>query len=123
MTLDIVPAGPVDLEMMYDLGELGGQLEAAELPAQRATATVPGAKDSGLTVAISLAGLAVSAMSSVLSVLTYWSSQRPRYSLTIQAGPKTLQVSGLDRAGIQALLRDLKEEPDGSGFVIRVRPK
>lgn len=119
-TLDIVPAGPVDIELMHDLGQLTEELAAADLTVNRATAQVPGVKDGGLTVAISLAGLVVSSVSTAVSILTYWSSRKPRYTVTIEAGQATLQASALNKADVQALLSSLREEPNATGGVVRV---
>ena len=120
MNLDILPNGQVDLEMMRDLGELCDRLIEAGVPARRSTVALSGIKDAGLTVAIAIGGLAVSALSSAVSVLTYWSSHKPRYIVTVQAGRVTLQASGLDPEGVRALLREVREEEDAESAVVRV---
>lgn len=120
MQVDIVPSGTLNLEMMRDLGELSDELQEAGLAANRAGATLPGTKDGGLTVAIALAGLAFSSISSLISVLSYWSSRKPSYTLTLEAGSKQLTISQLDKAGVQSALRELESIDSSSQVLIRV---
>jgi hypothetical protein len=120
MQIDIVPSGPVNVEMMADLGELCEQLQAAGLDARGSDASLPGVKDGCLTIAIALSGLAVSSISSLVSVLSYWSSKKPRYSITAELGRSTLTLSQLDAAGVQTALKQLRGVEPSNSLVLRV---
>lgn len=123
MEIDIVPSGGVDLEMMRDLGDLCDSLKAVDVPVRPSLAQVPGVKDSGLTIAIQAAGVAISALSALVSALAYWSSRKPRYTLTVQRGSLTLEASQLDKAGVQTLLEQLRKTGDEGSLLVRVEAK
>ncbi|HET9954743.1 MAG TPA: hypothetical protein VFQ61_09565 [Polyangiaceae bacterium] len=120
MQVDIVPSGVVSLEMMRDLGELQEELTEAGLDARGSHASIPGVKDGGLTIAIGIAGVVLSAVSSLVSVLTYWSSRKPSYSVKVEAGSGTLTISDLDPSSVQDVLKRLKEVDPKSGLLVRV---
>jgi len=119
MNVDVVPSGSIGLEMMRDLEELREQLQVAGLDAQGARAALPGVKDGGLTVAIAISGVVLSGISTLVSVLTYWSSNKAKYTLTLSAGGTTLEMAQLDKAGIQAAMQQLRSA-EASGMTIRV---
>ena len=120
MHVDIVPTGSVNLQMMHDLDELREQLRADGLDATGSRAALPGVKDGGLTIAIAIGGLVASSVSSLISALSYWSSQKPSYTLTVQAGTRTLQISQLDRKGARAALEQLSDAKQADNMVVRV---
>jgi len=120
MNVDVVPSGSVGLEMMRDLGELCEQLQVAGLDARGARAAVPGVKDGGLTVAIAVSGVVFSAISTLVSVLSYWSSNKPKYTLTVTAGGTTLELAQLDKAGVQQAMQQLRDAQAASGITVRV---
>lgn len=51
-----------------------------------------GVKDGGLTIAVSLIGVGISAIGTVISALAYWKSQLPKYSVTMMIGEKTITI-------------------------------
>jgi len=120
MQVDIVPSGSVSLEMMRDLGELQEALGESGIDATGAKAAIAGVKDGGLMVALSVAGLAVSSISSLISALSYWSSKKPAYTLTVEAGPRKLTVSQLGQKGIQAVLKELEPHTASDKLLVRV---
>ena len=120
MNVDVVPSGSVGLEMMRDLGELYEQMQGAGLDADAARAAVPGVKDGGLTVAIAVSGVVLSAISTLVSVLSYWSSNKPKYTLTVTAGGTTLELAQLDKAGVQQAIQQLRSAEAAQGMTVRV---
>lgn len=119
MRVDIVPSGSINVEMMSDLGDLCEKLCEAGLDARAARAALPGVKDGGLTVAIAVSGVVLSAISSLVSALSYWSSQKPRYTITMTAGSSTLTISQLDKAGVQGALQQLRAE-QANDVIVRI---
>ena len=69
-------------------------------------ATLPGSK-TDLTLAISIVGLALSSVSTLVSVLSFWQSTRPQYRVTIKRGDATYQVSNLDREQVREISESL----------------
>lgn len=64
--------------------------------------------------------MAFSAISSLLSVLSYWNSRKPSYTLSLEAGAKQLTISQLDKAGVQAALRELQSVDGATQLLVRV---
>ncbi len=98
--VEIQPRGSLSEQCLDDLTELANDLIEAGLSVEPATVTVPGRKDGGLTIGISLASLALSGISTLVGALAYWKSTRPKYSVTIKQGDTTFQVTNLDQAEI-----------------------
>lgn len=117
MQVAIVPSGTASLVMMKDLGQLGDELIGGGLDVRAARASIPGVKDGGLTVALEIAGLALSGISTLLSVLSYWGEQKPQYEVTAKVGNLSLKVSGLDGAGLKKAVEEL-QAVDKSGTVV-----
>jgi len=68
-----------------DLGSLGDLL-TSELGRPTVSAKADpevGIKDGGLTIALTLVGLALSAISTTITVINYWKSTRPRYTVSV----------------------------------------
>jgi hypothetical protein len=123
MNLEILPGGLVDLEMMRDLGELCSDLQEADIQARGASAVLPGVKDGGLTVGIAAAGLLLSSISSAVSVLTYWNSRKPRYTLTIEHGNQTVQIANMNQDGVKALVESMDASAESRALLVRVAAK
>lgn len=117
MQVAIVPSGTASLVMMKDLGQLGDELMGSGLDMRATRASIPGVKDGGLTVAIEIAGLALSGISTLLSVLSYWAEQKPQYEVTAKVGELSLKVSGLDGPGLKQAVQQL-QTVDKSGTVV-----
>lgn len=109
-SLDILPSARLDLEFMRDMSELCHELRSAGIRATAVEARLPGVKDEGLTVAINAASLLLSAVGTVISVLTYWNSRKPKYTLTLQARSTTRQISQPDQAAVKAIVEQLLQD-------------
>ena len=120
MAVDIVPDDTADVAMMRDLSELADDLQAADLSVETRTADVKGVKDGGLTVAIALASLTLSAISTLVTVLSYWTSRKPDYSVTLESRGATFQLSGLDKNGVRDVVAKLKAGEDAGDIAVRV---
>ena len=123
MTVDIVSGDTADVAMMRDLSELADDLQAADLSVETRTADaadVKGVKDGGLTVAIALASLTLSAISTLVTVLSHWTSRKPDYSVTLESRGATFQLSGLDKNGVRDVVGKLKAGEDPADIAVRV---
>lgn len=105
----ILPTDLRDVEVLRDLTELSDTLRSADLSVETTVATIRGVKDLGLTTAISLAGLSLSAISTFISVLSYWSARKPQYSVTLEADGVTLQVSKADAKALRSIAGSIRE--------------
>ncbi|MCI5115766.1 MAG: hypothetical protein D3921_12435 [Candidatus Electrothrix sp. AW1] len=79
-----------------------------------------GNKDGGLTIALSITGLALSAVATLFSVLTYWRSQQPNYSVSIECGNTTIKLDNLSSDEFQAVIKKLEEENRSSSSDLTV---
>mgnify|MGYP001824335653 CR=1 FL=1 len=112
MDVSVSFRGTLQVEDARELEELAAALADDDLHPESTRVMVPGVNDGGLTVGIALAGLALSAIDTLVSSLHFWLSTRPRYSATIKRGEATYTMSGLDRKGLLELSAALKEEGD-----------
>jgi hypothetical protein len=84
----------IDAEDSLNLEQLAHMLsQDYDLPANKEyQEPVAGEKDSGLIIAVSLIGVGISAIGTIISALSYWKSQVPKYSVTITTGEKTITL-------------------------------
>jgi hypothetical protein len=92
----------------------------ADLPAAATTVAVPGVKDDGLVTAISLAGLVLSSVSTVVSVLVYWASTKPQYRVTLEADAATYELSNLDKQEVRTVIQELEAGSSAANVVVKV---
>ena len=52
-------------------------------------------KDGGLIIGLTIAGLGLSAISAIVSTLSYWLSRKPKYKISLVLGDKTYEISNL----------------------------
>ena len=120
LNIEILPGGILDLQLMRDLGDLDGELRKADLQTTPTGAEVPGVKSVDLIAAIAIGSLALSSVSTLITVLTYWSSKRPSYTVTMSSDELTQEISGLDKEGARKVIADLKESQNPGRLVVRV---
>jgi hypothetical protein len=120
--IEIVPRGAADLALLTDLNGLAEDLAEAELRPVTARARLPGAK-ADLALAISIAGLALSTVSTVISVLSFWQSKQAQYSVTIKQGDVTYQVSNLGRDEVREIGERIAKAEAGGAVVVGVERK
>lgn len=118
--IQIVAYGRCDVEKMHALAELADKLSRADLDLTTTTVEVPGVKDAGLTAAIALVGLALSAISTTVSVLTYWASTKTQYKVTLETGAATFELSTLRKDEIRAVIQQLQADSGPSNVVVKV---
>jgi len=99
-------------ESSYYLNNLAELIEKeADIPVElEKDSPKEGNKDGGLTIALSITGLALSAVATFVSVLSYWKSQQPRCSVSITCGDITIELDNISPAQLQAVIKKLEEQ-------------
>jgi len=105
------------VEKAYELDQLADLLELEfDLPVSKEESdAVAGRKDAGLTIALTLIGLGLTAVDTIVSALAYWKSDKPRYSITITDGRRTFAVENLSEDRATELVDSMlsSDAPDG----------
>ena len=91
------------------LNELTEALRRSDFVVRSLTAPKgPGVKSAGLTLGLSIASLAISAVGTLISVISVWGSKR-NYTLTFKSGDTTISANSLnpkEAIAIASALRD-----------------
>lgn len=114
--------GDVTQEDSYNLGELANLIQQdCDLPVKLKKAdSEGGVKDGGLIIGLTVIGLVLSAIGTLVSVLSYWKSQQPKYSLTISYGGKTLSIENMSSEQIKNEFTKLQAESTNSQIEIKI---
>lgn len=67
-----------------------------------------GVKDGGLTVALSLTGITLSAICTILTALSYWRSKKSNYSVSVFLDNKTITIDNINPKDIDNKLSELE---------------
>jgi hypothetical protein len=86
MSFRVLLSGKFDASVSADIVELSEKLSEHDITARVSTISVPGLK-ADLTVGLAIASLAVSAISTLINVITFWRNQKNNvYYLTLDLG-------------------------------------
>ena len=110
MKVQISLTGNVDAVDAAALDEVATSLGSERIDINVTKLRVPGVKDGGLTIGIALAGLALTGIGTLVSVLSYWKSSKPQYVVKINAGDTTYTVKSTDPKDILSLSNALQDE-------------
>lgn len=69
----------------------------------------PGVKDAGLTTALTIIGLSLTSIGTLISALTYWKDQQTKYSVTVKRGDVSILLGNVSKEEIQAVVRSLEK--------------
>jgi len=117
LTAQIIPKGKCDVGMMRDLSALADILADEDISSEPNKVSLPGVKDGGLTAAISVATLGLSAISTLISALSYWSSTRPKYKISVKSGDVSYELTNLNKAELRNVINGLKENATNSAVI------
>lgn len=109
MDFHLIPRGTVSSEFSAAIDQLRDELAQADIQSQRACIKIHGAKDGGLTIGLTIVGLALSGITTLLSCLSFWKSTRPDFTITVQRGDATITVKNLDQKEAKRLALELTE--------------
>lgn len=113
METEIKLLGKVSEEDSYALSKLAVLIEKeCDTPVeQKRQAAQVGDKDGGLVIALTVFGLALSTVSTLVSVLSFWKDRQQekqlKYSVSIVFGNTTLMIENLDPAQVESELAKL----------------
>jgi hypothetical protein len=114
----IEPATQADA---YALDELAEVMRHDGLtPVIEKAPLVPGRKDGGLTLAISLAGLGFSAISTLVSVLSFWRSTHPGYKITMKRADVEIAIENPSPQQIRDATAALSAAGDDSASTVSI---
>lgn len=115
--------GDVNPEVAHDLDELFESLADSELSVKAIKgAKLPGSKDAGLTLALSIAGLAFSAIGTLISVLSAWKA-RHNYSVSFRIGETTISAGNLSPQKAQEIAGALQGAQPSTEVQVAISPK
>lgn len=105
------------------LNELRESLEESRIFAEPdIDEKIIGVKDGGLTVALTIAGLALSAIGHLVSAISLWASKR-NYSVTFKAGETTFAANNLSAKEALVIAEALKDKAVASDIKVLVSRK
>lgn len=106
----------------YELNSLVDLIQnEADLAVTREEEPAPaGSKDPLILTAIAIAGLALTGVTTVVSVLQYWQSQQSKYSITIKRGNASFQASGIKPKQLDAALAQLDSAASNSTVEVMI---
>jgi hypothetical protein len=82
----------------------------------------PGVKDAGLTLGLTIAGLALSAIGNLVSAIALWGSKK-NYSITFKSGNTAFSANNLSAREASDIARKLKDQAVSSDIKILVSHK
>ncbi len=68
-----------------------------------------GVKDGGLTIAISIIGVGISAIGTIISALSYWKSQQPNYSISLKSGDRTITIDNVNQETLKQIVSSIED--------------
>lgn len=107
MNVHIKFEGDIYPEVSNDLIELADLIaeECGVSVAQEKKEPESGAKDSGLTIGLAIAGLAFTGVQTAINAAQYWKSERPKYLLSIYSGDETYILDNTNREEVDRILK------------------
>lgn len=72
----------------------------------------PGVKDSGLTIGLAIAGLALTGVQTAINAAQYWKSERPTYLLSISSGSQTYTLDNANKEEVDRILKIISSLPN-----------
>ena len=79
-----------------------------------------GIKSGGLTIGIEITGFIFSGISTLISILLYWKSQNPKYSVTLKRGDYTLKFENLKKKEFIDVVKKIESQRSKSNIEIIV---
>jgi len=106
----------------FQLQQLAEQLRDADIVAE-ATSEPPqqGVRDGGLAIGIAIASLVASSISTFVSVLAYWRSTCPKYSVTVTNGNVSVSASDLSPMVAKETIRAFLAHSQSDDVTISIR--
>ncbi|NES18257.1 MAG: hypothetical protein F6K41_04830 [Symploca sp. SIO3E6] len=81
----------------------------------------PGVKDSGLTVGLTIVGLALAGAQTAISAAQYWQSQRPQYALSIYSEAGVYTLDNVNREEVDRIIKMISSLPQATTQDIEIQ--
>ena len=109
-------------EKSYHLINLADIIEEeCDLPVKRnKDAPQPGRKDGGLTIGLTVAGLVLTGIGTLVTALSYWKSQQPKCSISITRGNVTLVIDNIPPDQLRSEIAKLEGENSSSEIKVLI---
>ena len=102
------------------LNELRDSILESEIPVEAKVKPSPkGVKDGGLTLGLAIAGITLSALSTLVSAISLWGSKR-NYSISFKSGDTTFSANNLKAHEARAIAKTLHDKSAASDIQILV---
>lgn len=82
-----------------------------------------GERDGGLAIGIAVVSLGLTAIQTLIGVLQYWESQKPKYSLSISINNQVFLIENLSRTQIEKVIKKLQGESPMSSIEVKILKK
>ena len=98
------------LQESFDLNDLQDGLSDSQIMSERVIKPSPsGVKDGGITLALAIAGLALSAVGTFVSAIALWGSKR-NYSISFKCGDTSFSANNLSAKEAATIAQALKDK-------------
>lgn len=107
MNVDIEFKGNVADEDSYELQKLAEDIsdEFTVAVTKKHASPRTGVRDDGLIIGIAIANLTVAAIAALFTILSYWNSTRPTYTVYLSNGENEITFGNLSQKGMQELVK------------------
>jgi hypothetical protein len=111
--------GSSKIENLADLVERECTVKVVRKRANR----LPGDKDPGLIIALTIANVALTAIGTMISVLAFWKSQEPECSVSVSCGNRTYTVDKLTPDELKKMVATIEQCTDVQEIGVKVSRK
>jgi hypothetical protein len=118
--IEIAFAGELNTQDSFALNELRESLEESKISVETENdQKKTGVKDGGLTLALTIAGLALSAVGTLVSAISLWGSKK-NYSITFKTGDATFAANNLSAKETLTIAQAIKDKAVASDIRVLV---
>jgi malonyl CoA-acyl carrier protein transacylase len=117
MLVSIIPNGKLDVQISPALQDLSDSLNEVGLKSEKNTLSVPSVK-ADLIVGLTIATLAVNAVSALVAVVALWQARHTTYSVSISSPAGMYEVSGLSKSEVQRISREIEASGEQARIAI-----
>jgi|JI6StandDraft_1071083.scaffolds.fasta_scaffold26957_1 hypothetical protein len=102
--------------------ELQSALEEQDIKCVRTSTNIRGMKDDGLTLGLNIASLALSAVSTFVSVISFHLSSSPEYSVLVRRGEYAIKVKSMDHGKLEDAFKTVAGKDSKEPVTLEVEP-
>ncbi len=109
-------------ESSYHLINLADIIEKeCDLPVQRnKNAPQQGVMDGGVTIGLTVAGVVLTGIGTLVAALSYWKSQQPKCSISITRGNVTIVIDNISPDQLRSEVAKLEKEESSSEIQVLI---